>query len=302
MSASSMALAMMLGGAPVSPIDTPVATTISAPVQVADANFAAATTPTPPAESATAEPASSDHDGITVIARDRQAPDDPLEAVNHQSFAVTQAVDKAVIGPVAHAYERTVPKPARNGLRNFFRNLHEPVVFVNFLLQLKPGKAAETLGRFAINSTVGAAGLIDVAKTRPFNLPFRPNGFANSLAYYGVKPGPFLYLPIIGATTLRDLVGRSMDTVIYPIPGGRPISGGAYAATSTTVKALNRRVDFDGTLHELRDDNPHAYASLRQYYLAKRAAEVAALHTPRRRSDTRIELSGPVSIPSPPIP
>ncbi|HEX7872999.1 MAG TPA: VacJ family lipoprotein [Sphingobium sp.] len=297
MSASALALAMMLGGAPVSPIDTPVAT----PVSKADTNFAAAMTATP-GESAMADPSSPEQDSITVTARDRHATNDPLEAVNHQSFAVTQAVDKAVIGPVAMAYERTVPKPARNGLRNFFRNLHEPVVFVNFLLQLKPGRAAETLGRFAINSTVGAAGLIDVAKTRPFHLPFRPNGFANSLAYYGVKPGPFLYLPIIGATTLRDLVGRSMDTVIYPIPGGRPISGGAYAATSTTVKALNRRVDFDGTLHELRDDNPHAYASLRQYYLDKRAAEVAALHTRRRRNDDRIELSGPVTIPTPPVP
>ncbi|MFT3965175.1 MAG: VacJ family lipoprotein [Sphingobium sp.] len=317
MSASTLAIAMILGGTPVSPIDTPVATPVAKDAAVpptggalAAADMAAAPSllapEAPGREAGLTGGAVTDtsDENITVVARGHHAPGDPLQGANQASFAVTQAVDKALVGPVAHVYERVVPKPARNGLRNFFRNLHEPVVFVNFLLQLKPGKAFETLGRFAINSTIGAGGLVDVARTRTFKLPYRPNGFANSLAYYGVKPGPFLYLPIIGATTLRDLFGRGMDTAIYPLPGGRPISGEVYAASSTTVKALNRRVDFDGTLHEMRDGDRQAYASMREYYLARRAAEVAALHSHGRghKADAPVELTGPVTVPAPPIP
>lgn len=109
--------------------------------------------------------------------------------MNAKTFAVTQDVDKAIIGPVAIAYRDALPAPIRNGLRNFLNNLHEPVVSLNFLLQLKPGKAVETIGRFAINSTVGVAGLIDVAKRHPFSLPRRRNGFADTFGYYGVGPG-----------------------------------------------------------------------------------------------------------------
>ncbi|MFX6258432.1 MlaA family lipoprotein, partial [Acinetobacter baumannii] len=88
------------------------------------------------------------------------------------------------------------PVPVRSGIRNFLYNLREPIVFVNFLLQHKAGKAAETLGRFVVNSTVGVGGLFDMAKRRPIHLPRRPNGFADTLGFYGVKPGPFLFLPL----------------------------------------------------------------------------------------------------------
>jgi phospholipid-binding lipoprotein MlaA len=117
-----------------------------------------------------------------------------MRGLNTTSFKVTQSVDKAVTGPVARGYKKTIPSPVRSGLRNALRNLGEPVVAVNYLLQLKPAKSLETLGRLAINSTAGVAGLFDVAKKRPFNLPYRMNGFAYTLGYYGVKPGP-LYVP-----------------------------------------------------------------------------------------------------------
>ena len=125
-------------------------------------------------------------DELLVTAR-KASPADPLEKVNIKSFAATQAVDRAVFGPVALAYARTIPRPFRSGLRNFLCNLHEPDVFLNFVLQLKPGKAAEAPGRFAINSTIGGAGLFDVAKRHPSRLPRRPNGFADSMGFYGLK-------------------------------------------------------------------------------------------------------------------
>ncbi len=120
------------------------------------------------------------------------------------------------MAPVAKAYKKSLPKPVRSGIRNFLNNLGEPIVFLNYLLQLKPGKAFETLGRFAINSTIGIGGLVDVAKKEPFNLPHRRNGFANTLGYYGVDSGSYLYLPIIGATTVRDLVGDGLRPVPFP--------------------------------------------------------------------------------------
>ena len=105
---------------------------------------------------------------------------DPLESVNIQAYELTRDIDKAFVEPIADVYEEDLPSPIRKGLRNFLRNLMEPVNALNYLLQLKPGKALETVGRFAINPTVGMTGLFDVAKNEPFNLPYRRNGFGNT--------------------------------------------------------------------------------------------------------------------------
>ncbi len=80
-----------------------------------------------------------------------------MQAVNVEAFKVLQSVDAALVAPIAKGYESIVPKPVKSGLHNFLQNLTEPIVFLNYLLQLKPGKAAETLARFAINSTLGFA-------------------------------------------------------------------------------------------------------------------------------------------------
>src|SRR3546814_5226053 len=121
-----------------------------------------------------------------------------------EAFQVSQSVDKSFVGPIAKGYEGVVPKPIRDGLGNALRNLREPINFLNFLFQFKIGKAVETVGRFAINSTIGVAGIFDVAKKPPVNLPYRPNGFANTLGFYGVEPGPYFFLPLVGPTTLRS--------------------------------------------------------------------------------------------------
>lgn len=227
------------------------------------------TEPSPP------QPPAADND-IVVSAR-RRSPGDPLAAINQQSFAATQAVDRAVVGPVALTFEHVVPKPARDGLRNFFINLHEPIVFVNYLLQLKPGKAAETAGRFLINSTVGVAGLVDVAKRRPINLPRRKNNFADTLGYYGVRPGPFLFLPLIGPTTLRDLLGGGVDRLMMPLYLGAPFNRPIFNVGTGGVHMLDRRAEFDDQLNQLRAArNP--YIATRSYYLWRRQAEIDGLH------------------------
>ena len=228
----------------------------------------------PPAPGPTPEPAATTGGEVVVQGRSRRG--DPLAPVNAQSYAAAQAVDDAVVGPVALAYGKSAPRAIRKGLRNFLGNLREPVVFVNYLLQLKPGKAGETAGRFAINSTIGVAGLIDVAKRRPFRLPRRRNSFANTLGYYGVKPGPFFFVPLIGPTTLRDLIGNGIDQVLVPLGPIRPFSGGEYTIPIGVLSALDYRFEMDEEFKKQRASTD-PYAAARRFYLERRQAEIDAL-------------------------
>jgi phospholipid-binding lipoprotein MlaA len=226
-----------------------------------------------------------------VVTGRKASPDDPLEELNSESFKVVQEVDKAIVAPLAFAYEDIVPRPIRKGLRNFLHNLGEPVVFVNYLLQLKPGKAAETLGRFVINSTIGVAGVVDVAKRKPFKLPHRRNGFANTLGYYGVKPGPYFYLPLIGPTTLRDFIGNRLDLLFLPIAIGKQFSRPEYALPIAGLSELNNRIEFDDEIRQMRATRD-PYVAARSYYLRRRQAEIDALHG---RGDGTV----PVIVPAP---
>ncbi|MGH6614935.1 MlaA family lipoprotein [Sphingomonas sp.] len=239
-------------------------------------------------------------DDILVSAR-RRSPGDPAERVNVESYKAVQAVDRALVAPIAKGYKKGLPKPVRDGIHNFLDHVQEPIVFLNYLLQLKPGKAAETLGRFAINSTVGLAGTIDIAKRRPFKLPHRPNSLANTLGYYGVKPGPYLFLPLIGPTTVRDLFGISIDRLIMPVTIGTPFNKLYYTLPVNTLSALDYRVAFDDKLTVLHTATD-PYAATRDDYLRKRKAEIDRLHGPswpgHRLSAPQI---APVAAPAPEV-
>lgn len=211
---------------------------------------------------------------IVVTGRNQTTAPDPLRAINETSFKATQAVDGALVGPLARAYTKAAPRPFRSGVHNVLYNLREPVVFLNFLLQHKIGKAAETVGRFAINTTIGVAGLFDIAKRKPFRLPRRGNGFADTLGFYGVPNGPFMFLPIVGPTTVRDLFGGTIDRLILPIAFGSRITKPEVAIPLGVLGALDHRSEFDGTLHKLHDDVADPYANTRRFYLRRRQAEI----------------------------
>lgn len=215
---------------------------------------------------------------IVVTARaDWEAPD-PLAGINATAFDATQAVDRALIGPVSLAYKKKVPGPIRDGIHNFLYNLREPVVFVNYVLQHKIGKAVETVGRFVVNTTIGAIGLFDMAKRKPFRLPRRSNGFANTLGFYGVPNGAFLYLPLVGPTTVRDLFGGAVDRLILPITLGQGVTDPKFAIPAGALGALDHRAEFDETYKAIDTAPGDRYGNARDFYLQRRQAEIDRLH------------------------
>ena len=223
------------------------------------------------------DPPLDDDNVIVVTAPDRDSPIDPLADLNAEVFEIGQDFDRVLMKPVADVYQDVLPKPARSGLRNFLNNLGEPIVFLNYLLQLKPGKAFETLGRFAINSTIGIGGLIDVAKDEPFYLPHRRNGFANTLGFYGIDSGSYLYLPIVGATTVRDLVGDGLDLLLLPTAVGSPFNRVEYTAPAGVLRALDRRIELDDQITEIQEESNDPYVAQRDFYLNARQMEIDVL-------------------------
>jgi phospholipid-binding lipoprotein MlaA len=215
---------------------------------------------------------------IDDLAVEIRPANDPLEGFNRISFAVSMALDKVLIRPVAMVYKTVVPKPLRDGARNALSNLGEPLVFINDLLQGKPERALRTLGRFLLNSVLGLGGLFDIAREKKFSLPHHPNSFSNTLGFYGVKPGPYVYLPILGPTTLRDWVGSFQGR----IPGALGVdpldNDGGIAAT--IVGGLDQRVENDFNLKTLLDDAIDPYATFRSTWLQDRAGEIEALKAP----------------------
>ena len=205
------------------------------------------------------------------------APGDPWENFNRRMFKIQQWLDRKLLRPAALGYKHAVPKPLRDGLRNAFRNLNEPVVFLNFVLQHKVGKAAETAVRFVTNSTVGVAGLVDIAGRPGPNLPHRPNGFGDTLGFYGVKPGPYIFLPLVGPSDVRDFVGGQADGLVLPLAVGRPFDRWWFTIPEAVISGLDQRAEVDDELKSLFDSALDPYATLRSVYQQDRAGEIAGL-------------------------
>lgn len=235
---------------------------------------------------------------VTKPGASHHYPGDPLEGFNRTMFRIQFGFDKSIYGPVSRGYQHILPKPARSGLRNFFRNLTEPVVFLNDLLQLKPGRAARTFARFTINSTVGLAGLLDVAASKDVKLPHRNNSFGNTLAYYGVHGGPYLFLPLVGPTTLRDLLGEPIDGAVLPVAIGKPFTDTRYRISSAVITGLDQRAEAEPELRALFGGAVDPYATLRSVWLQERAAEIFDLHSHAKTPAPAPELEDPLRDPA----
>lgn len=268
------------------PVEAPVGVPADGPADAAADGPVPLDEGLPPAPQADAAPADAlpreqaaqqAPEGAPIIVTGGTPQGDPAQQLNAATFETVQKIDDAVVAPLAKAYDKDVPKPIRKGLRNFLYNLGEPISFINFMLQLKPGRAFKALGRFTINSTIGLAGLFDVAKKKPFNLPRDFNGFANTLAFYGVGPGPYLYLPFIGSTTVRDLFGRVVDLSVVPTLAGKPFNQPIYAIPAGALNSLESRIIIDEQIKAVRDECGDAYSATRDIYLIGRQIEIDAL-------------------------
>jgi phospholipid-binding lipoprotein MlaA len=139
---------------------------------------------------------------------------DPWESVNLKVYAFNDKLDTAVLRPVAETYTRYVPRMAQRGVNNFFSNINDVTVLVNNVLQLKVGDAASDTGRIVLNTTLGIAGLIDVATAA--GLQKNNEDFGQTLGRWGVGPGPYVVLPLLGPSSLRDSFALVADTYTNP--------------------------------------------------------------------------------------
>lgn len=196
---------------------------------------------------------------------------DPWEPANRKLYAVHQTLDHLLFRPIAHVYG-WLPKPVRKVIHNFNSNLGEPAVFANDLLQGHVGTAASTLGRFAINSTVGVGGLVDVAKRG--RIPHHDNTFGTTLGRWGAKPGPYMFVPILGPTSVRDALGGVVNIFLSPVYyANYPARTGVSIATTVT-SGLDMRLQAQQALDTIQQTSTDPYATLRSYYEQSREAEV----------------------------
>jgi phospholipid-binding lipoprotein MlaA len=139
---------------------------------------------------------------------------DPLEGFNRAMYTFNDKFDRYLLKPVAKGYRAIMPKPVSRGISNFFSNLHDPGIMLNNLLQGKPKQAGSDLGRFLVNTTLGIAGLFDVATK--MGMEKHNEDFGQTLGKWGVGEGPYLVLPFLGPSNVRDGAALPVDWETYP--------------------------------------------------------------------------------------
>jgi phospholipid-binding lipoprotein MlaA len=152
---------------------------------------------------------------LQPVAAVAQGDSDPWIAFNRSMYGFNEGFDEILIKPVTQTYDALVPGFAKRGVTNFFNNLDDINVVFNDLLQLKMGPAMQDSGRFVLNSTVGVAGLFDVAAY--MGLYKNEEDFGQTLGYWGAPSGPYLVLPFLGTITVRDAIGLGLDYLMNPV-------------------------------------------------------------------------------------
>jgi phospholipid-binding lipoprotein MlaA len=198
---------------------------------------------------------------------------DPWERVNRHIYRFNAQFDEAVFLPVANTYRR-LPSPMRTGVHNFFDNLTEPKSVINFALQLRPMYGLRSLGRFLINSTLGIGGLFDVASR--LKLKSYQTGFSATLSIWGMHPGPYLIIPILGPSTLRDGVGQLADYGVAYLINLADLYRGDQSWALGTLDAIDLRANTDFRYYA--SGSPFEYETIRFLYVHRELIEDEALH------------------------
>jgi len=204
---------------------------------------------------------------------------DPWEPMNRRIYNFNAIFDNYVFLPVVQAYEFVLPVFVQTGITNFFNNLTEVTNLMNSLLQFKIEKAVNTFGRICINTTVGLGGLIDVATINDGILR-EDEDFGQTLGFYGLGPGPYLVLPILGPSNVRDTAGLAVDSVVYSLMLGQLIAELGMDDTYedilnyslTAIYAVDKR--HKEPFRYFKTGSPFEYDLIRRLYLIKREFQI----------------------------
>ncbi len=189
---------------------------------------------------------------------------DPLERFNRAVFKLNRGVDRAVARPAAKVYVAVTPKPVRAGVSNFMQNIGYPVTIANDLLQGKPLQMTRDLGRLLVNTTLGVGGLFDPATK--MGLVANDEDFGQTLGKWGLHPGPYLMLPLLGPATIRDTFGRAGDVAITPRSYVKDDTTRYAVLALDLVDTRAQLLDADATL----DSSFDPYGFVRDAYLQRR--------------------------------
>lgn len=205
---------------------------------------------------------------------------DSFEPFNRRMYAFNTQLDNKVAYPASRVYGAIVPRPVRTGISNFFGNFKEIPTFVNSILQLKPKKAVNALGRFTVNSTVGILGITDPASKMGLKKDHETMG--DTLGVYGVGPGSYLVIPITGPSTIRDGIGSLADNAmegavrgvveeeLFFDPG--VFDKTVYGFTRPVVTGLNARSLINFRYGDL--NSPFEYDLVRAFYYNFRKIQI----------------------------
>jgi len=191
---------------------------------------------------------------------------DPFQKVNRVVYKFNDAVDRALLKPIASGYDSSIPAPVKRGVANFFNNAFEPTVVINDVLQGKVGQAVSDTGRFVVNTTVGIAGVFDVATS--MGMERHVEDFGQTFAKWGFNPGPYLVLPILGPSNLRDGIGTGIYfAYTYPFTH---ISDDTSRYAVYALEIVNNRAQLLATTDVVEQAALDPYLFVREAYHQRR--------------------------------
>ncbi len=196
-------------------------------------------------------------------------PDDPLEGFNRSMFSFNESLDSSVIKPVAQAYQTVTPSIVKTAVGNFFSNAGDVWTAVNNVLQGNFADGANDFMRFAINTTVGIGGLIDVASAG--GMPKHQADFGQTLGVWGVPAGPYVVLPILGPSTLRDTIATPIDfkgDLLYSR------SSVAFRNTTSVLRIIDKRAGALDAVNLIEEAALDKYVFIRGAYLQRRESQI----------------------------
>jgi phospholipid-binding lipoprotein MlaA len=226
--------------------------------------------------------------GCATVPSGKPDPRDPWERFNRTSFAVNDALDRAALKPVAKAYKKVTPRFVRTGINNFFSNLDNISTVINDVLQGKGKQAGRDSARFLMNSTLGLGGLFDPASAA--GLEKNDEDFGQTLGKWGVKSGPYLMLPVLGPSTLRDSIARLPEQYTNPV---QYLEDDSTRYIITGIGVIDMRaglLDLDAQIEKSYDK----YAFIRNAWLQRREYQV----TDGNIEDPSLELEEGMEDPS----